>query len=50
VIGNVLTIDLEEHFHSTEVQRRAGEAGWKQYPLHIEEQTERIRELLDRNG
>jgi polysaccharide deacetylase family protein (PEP-CTERM system associated) len=48
VMRNVLTIDFEEYFHPTEVQRFTTEVDWPQYPSRMEGQTHRILELLSR--
>ena len=44
---NVLTVDVEEYFHPSEVQPEFG-AAWQLQPSRIEEQTETILELLER--
>lgn len=47
---NILTIDLEEYFHPSEVQRSAGPADWKLLPSRVEAQTERVLALLARHS
>jgi polysaccharide deacetylase family protein (PEP-CTERM system associated) len=44
---NALTIDVEEYFHPTEVQKTTGLETWKDLPSRIEDQVLRILELLD---
>ncbi|MBV8730297.1 MAG: DUF3473 domain-containing protein [Acidobacteriia bacterium] len=46
---NILTIDVEEYFHASEVQRFTGARSWPHYPSRVEDQTNRILELLDRH-
>lgn len=47
---NALTIDLEEYFHPSEVQRTASIENWPSFPSRLEIQTDRILELLDRHS
>ena len=47
---NILSVDVEEYFHPTEVQPFVDSGRWAEYPSRIEEQTERILELLERRG
>jgi len=44
---NAITIDVEEYFHPTEVQKTIGFDSWKDLPSRVEQQTLRILELLD---
>lgn len=44
---NALTIDVEEYFHPTEVQKTIGLDSWKDRPSRVEDQIRRILELLD---
>lgn len=43
---NSLTIDVEEYFHPTEVRRFVDPQEWTGLPSRVEQQTERILELL----
>ncbi len=43
---NVLTVDLEEYFHPTEVHL-VDPAAWTSFPSRVEEQTATLLELLD---
>ena len=45
-IFNVLTIDVEEYFHPTEVQNSVSANGWHTYPSRIESEVFDILELL----
>jgi polysaccharide deacetylase family protein (PEP-CTERM system associated) len=45
---NVLSVDVEEYFHPTEVQPFVDPGRWGEYPSRIEAQTERILELFER--
>jgi len=45
---NVLTVDVEEYFHPSEVQRSVTQARWDHLPSHVEGQTLRVLELLAR--
>lgn len=44
---NVLSIDVEEYFHPTEVRVSANPAHWHSFPSRINDQTLRILDLLD---
>jgi len=44
---NALTIDVEEYFHPSEVQKSIGLDSWDDLPSRVEGQTHRILELLD---
>ena len=44
---NAITIDVEEYFHPTEVQKTVGLDSWKDLPSRVEDQVLRILELLD---
>jgi polysaccharide deacetylase family protein (PEP-CTERM system associated) len=44
---NALTIDVEEYFHPTEVQKSVGIGRWAALSSRVEDQTLRILELLD---
>jgi polysaccharide deacetylase family protein (PEP-CTERM system associated) len=48
VLVNILTIDVEEYFHPTEVQSMATMDEWSALPSRILPQTEWILETLDR--
>lgn len=43
---NALTIDLEEYFHPTEVQRFVDFHQWSSLPSRVEQQTQQLLELL----
>jgi polysaccharide deacetylase family protein (PEP-CTERM system associated) len=43
---NVLTIDVEEYFHPTEVQVRSGARDWGTLPWRLEDQVSKILDLL----
>lgn len=47
---NILTVDVEEYFHPSEVQRTVPMEGWSSLPSRVEETTDRILELLDRHS
>jgi len=47
---NALTVDLEEYFHPSEVQRNASVESWHSFPSRLEIQTDQILELLDRHS
>jgi polysaccharide deacetylase family protein (PEP-CTERM system associated) len=44
---NAITIDVEEYFHPTEVQKSVDLESWKHLPSRVEGQVLRILELLD---
>ena len=46
---NVLSIDVEEYFHPTEVQASAQARDWDSLPSRVESQTRQVLELLDRH-
>lgn len=47
---NVLSIDVEEYFHPTEVQAFLAGVDWNTLPSRVERQTSQILELLNRHG
>ena len=47
---NILTIDVEEYFHPTEVQRSIPMDEWPSLPSRVEASTEAVLELLDRHS
>jgi polysaccharide deacetylase family protein (PEP-CTERM system associated) len=47
---NALTIDVEEYFHPAEVQRSVSMESWDSLPSRVEEQTDRILDLLDQHS
>jgi len=47
---NVLSVDVEEYFHPTEVQPFVDSSRWAEYPSRIEAQVERVLELFERRG
>jgi polysaccharide deacetylase family protein (PEP-CTERM system associated) len=46
IIQNSLTIDVEEYFHPTEVQRFAGMERWSSLPSRVEQQTCEVLDIL----
>lgn len=44
---NAFTIDVEEYFHPTEVQKTIGVDSWRDLPSRVENQMARILELLE---
>lgn len=46
---NALTIDLEEYFHPTEVQRSIDFQRWSSLPSRVEHQTQQLLDLLNRS-
>lgn len=49
-VSNVLTIDVEEYFHPTEVQACVDPEMWATLPSRVERQTEGVLDLLDASG
>jgi polysaccharide deacetylase family protein (PEP-CTERM system associated) len=49
-VTNILTVDVEEYFHPTEVQASVGSAGWDRHPSRLQEETGWILELFGRHG
>jgi polysaccharide deacetylase family protein (PEP-CTERM system associated) len=47
---NILTIDVEEYFHPSEVQRGAGIESWGSLPSRVEMETARVLDLLARHN
>jgi polysaccharide deacetylase family protein (PEP-CTERM system associated) len=47
---NILSVDVEEYFHPTEVQRFVDPGRWGEYPSRIEEQVDRVLRLFERRG
>jgi polysaccharide deacetylase family protein (PEP-CTERM system associated) len=47
---NILTIDVEEYFHPTEVQRAVAMEQWSSLPSRVERQTDEVLELLAKNS
>lgn len=45
---NILSVDVEEYFHPTEVQNACGTAAWSALPSRVESQTDAILDLLAR--
>jgi len=45
---NAVTVDVEEYFHPTEVQKAIDQSEWASLPSRIEDQIHQILELLDR--
>jgi len=49
-IVNVLSVDVEDYFHPTEVQRVADPARWDSLPSRVEGATGRVLDLLEARG
>jgi polysaccharide deacetylase family protein (PEP-CTERM system associated) len=49
-ICNILTVDVEEYFHPTEVQLSISASQWKSLPSRVDGQIELILDLLKKNG
>ena len=47
---NILSVDVEEYFHPTEVQPFVDPGRWGEYPSRIEEQVDRVLRLFERRG
>jgi polysaccharide deacetylase family protein (PEP-CTERM system associated) len=47
---NALTVDVEEYFHASEIQRSGCSADWSSYPSRIDYQVQTTLELLDRHS
>ena len=47
---NILTVDVEEYFHPSEVQRSLGDKDWALLPSRVEAETDRVLELLARHS
>jgi polysaccharide deacetylase family protein (PEP-CTERM system associated) len=47
---NVLSVDVEEYFHPTEVQPFVDSSQWAEYPSRIEAQVDRVLGLFERRG
>jgi polysaccharide deacetylase family protein (PEP-CTERM system associated) len=47
---NILTVDVEDYFHPTEVQRTVDPARWDSFPSRVEEATSIVLDLLDAAG
>jgi polysaccharide deacetylase family protein (PEP-CTERM system associated) len=47
---NVLTIDVEEYFHPSEVQQFTDPRDWTSYPSRVESQVQTTLDLLERYG
>jgi polysaccharide deacetylase family protein (PEP-CTERM system associated) len=49
-LSNILTIDVEEYFHPSEVQASVEQSQWDALPSRIERETEDVLMLLEENG
>ncbi len=49
-LSNILTIDVEEYFHPSEVQASVEQSQWDALPSRIERETENVLMLLEENG
>ena len=47
---NILTVDVEDYFHPTEVQRTVDPSRWDSFPSRVEEATSIVLDLLDAAG
>lgn len=47
---NVISVDVEDYFHPSEVQASAGSADWERLPSRVESSTGRCIDLLARHG
>ena len=45
-IRNILTVDVEEYFHPTEVQDSLQQRDWDQLPSRIEPETSAVLEMF----
>jgi polysaccharide deacetylase family protein (PEP-CTERM system associated) len=46
---NILTVDVEEYFHPSEVQKSASVENWESLPSRVEAETGRVLDLLARH-
>jgi polysaccharide deacetylase family protein (PEP-CTERM system associated) len=46
---NILTVDVEEYFHPSEVERSATAENWESLPSRVESETSRVLDLLARH-
>ena len=46
-LSNILTIDVEEYFHPSEVQASVEQSQWDALPSRIELETENVLMLLE---
>lgn len=47
---NALTVDVEEYFHPSEVQRHVSQTDWTSLPSRVEHQIDRILNLFDEHN
>jgi polysaccharide deacetylase family protein (PEP-CTERM system associated) len=47
---NILSIDVEDYFHPSEVQAAIGSGGWDEHPSRVADATRRLLELLARHN
>lgn len=47
---NILTVDVEDYFHPTEVQRSVGASAWDSLPSRVEHATSLVLDLLGEAG
>lgn len=47
---NILTVDVEDYFHPTEVQRSVGASAWDSLPSRVEQATSLVLDLLGSHG
>jgi polysaccharide deacetylase family protein (PEP-CTERM system associated) len=49
-MNNILTVDVEEYFHPTEVQRHVSQADGASLPSRLDQQIDRILDLFEDHG
>jgi polysaccharide deacetylase family protein (PEP-CTERM system associated) len=50
MLRNIISVDVEEYFHPTELERHIGADVWTQLPSRVEPQTRRVLEIFNRHG
>ena len=50
MLRNIISVDVEEYFHPTELAGRVGPDLWTLLPSRVETQTRRVLEIFDRHG
>jgi len=49
VIRNIISVDVEEYFHPTELAKSVRQDDWDSLPSRVEPQTRRVLEIFDRH-
>lgn len=49
-VTNIISVDVEEYFHPSEVQRWVDKSQWEALPSRVERSTRRVLELMSRRG